>query len=388
MTTAVKTTITALVCIVQVVPIGTNISIVRMLWALMNGSFLQSRGAVHSALSSNEFSEEEVRRSWSALRYGSWEINELLSWWHVHIASSNEWSGRRYNGYRIKSIDTTGFWRPHLKGAVSVHYSSLAQRALPAIVFGVIVTSGVIKEKRIPRLDQIIRCPAEMSAADFNSHLLVCAKKSMLPDEIAVVDAGFGLSALHHTTLTHYVIRMAANCTVRTNELPAYKGRGAPPKFGTLIRPLVRKRLDKTIAASAPEVHGTFKQQKRTIRYHAWHQLVTPTTHVAQDNPCFSLFVFFDPLYSKPMLLATDMTDMTAETVYLIYRDRWPVEHPPLAAKQMIGLHRQFVFNNESCFRLPNWLCSLAMSSLIVRPFCRQHLLDSGTALQKQPLAA
>ena len=29
------------------------------------------------------------------------------------------------------------------------------------------------------------------------------------------------------------------------------------------------------------------------------------------------------------------------------------MEQPPLAAKQMIGLHRQFVFAHASCFRLP-----------------------------------
>ncbi len=29
------------------------------------------------------------------------------------------------------------------------------------------------------------------------------------------------------------------------------------------------------------------------------------------------------------------------------------MEHPPLAAKQIIGLHRQFIFAPESCFRLP-----------------------------------
>ena len=34
-------------------------------------------------------------------------------------------------------------------------------------------------------------------------------------------------------------------------------------------------------------------------------------------------------------------------------RDRWPVEQVPLVAKQMLGLHRQFVFAPESCQRLP-----------------------------------
>ncbi|MBV7326654.1 hypothetical protein KFU94_00040 [Chloroflexi bacterium TSY] len=41
------------------------------------------------------------------------------------------------------------------------------------------------------------------------------------------------------------------------------------------------------------------------------------------------------------------------ETIYLVYLERWPVEHPPLASKQMIGLHRQFVHADEACFRLP-----------------------------------
>ena len=36
-----------------------------------------------------------------------------------------------------------------------------------------------------------------------------------------------------------------------------------------------------------------------------------------------------------------------------LYRDRWPVEQIPLAAKQMLGGARQFVFAPESCQRLP-----------------------------------
>ena len=36
-----------------------------------------------------------------------------------------------------------------------------------------------------------------------------------------------------------------------------------------------------------------------------------------------------------------------------VYRDRWPVEQIPLAAKQMVGAHRQFVHARESIQRLP-----------------------------------
>ncbi|MEZ4707590.1 MAG: hypothetical protein R3A44_10305 [Caldilineaceae bacterium] len=56
---------------------------------MVNGSFLGSRGAAHSALAANAFSDEEVRRSWAALRYGQWEIDELLTNWQIHVAATN-----------------------------------------------------------------------------------------------------------------------------------------------------------------------------------------------------------------------------------------------------------------------------------------------------------
>jgi hypothetical protein len=50
MLTAVEEIIIAIVFVVQVVPIGTNLSLVRVLWAMVQGSFLRSREAIHSAL--------------------------------------------------------------------------------------------------------------------------------------------------------------------------------------------------------------------------------------------------------------------------------------------------------------------------------------------------
>ena len=44
---AVTEIITASVYIVQAVPIGTNLGLCRILWALVNGSLLISRGAIH-----------------------------------------------------------------------------------------------------------------------------------------------------------------------------------------------------------------------------------------------------------------------------------------------------------------------------------------------------
>lgn len=352
MQAAVTRMITALDFVVQDTPIGTNVSLLRLLWAMTNGSFLQSRGAVHGALLASDFADDEIRRGWSALRYGSWATEELLSAWQLKVSAENEWRERKYEGYKINSLDITGFWRPKLKGKVNLHYNSTAGKALPAMVFGVKVTSGGIKEKRVPLLKQITQCKAGTSESEFRAELLETEAKSSLVDELTVVDAGFELSEIFTAKLNRFVIRMASNCTARLNQLPKYKGKGTYPKYGNLVRPLPRTRLENEIEATPAEERGSFVYQGRTIRYESWHNLVTAATKVHKQNQTVSIHVFHDPHYLNPMVLATDMA-FKPETVYLVYRERWPVEHPPLSAKQMIGLHRQFVFSDESCQRLP-----------------------------------
>ena len=356
MLTAVESTITAIVFVVQVLPVGSNVGLLRIMWAMVNGSFLASRGAVHSALAANAFAPEEIRRSWSALRYGAWAIEELIAAWQVYVAAGNAWRARRYAGYRVKSIDITAFWPgahwARLAGQVSKHYHAVAQKALPAMVFGVIISAGEIKGKRIPLLQSIVRCATDLSETAFRQVLLKAALKTTQADEITVVDAGFELSELQATQTQRFVVRMASNCTARRNQRAAYKGKGARPKYGQLVRPLPRRRLATQITATPSDATGTFGFTDRTIRYETWCDLVTTTTVVAADNPTFSIHVFYDPLYQKPLVIATDLA-LHAELIYLIYRDRWPVEQPPLAAKQMIGCHRQFVFAPEACFRLP-----------------------------------
>jgi hypothetical protein len=350
---AVETIIQAMVFVVQVVPVGTNVGLVQMMWAMCNGSFLKSRGAVHGALAASEFKEEEIRRSWAALAYGSWRIEELLTSWGQQVASSNQWRVRRYEGYRVKSVDMTAFWRPRLVGEVSKQYHSVAQKALPAIVFGVMSYAGEIGGKRLPLLTEIVRCEGVSKTSDFRQQLLQAAVAGGKPDEITVLDAGFSLAELHENKVKGFVVRLAKNATARRNHLPQGKARGRPPVYGELIRPLARKHKQTKLAATAPaDAQGEFTYQGRIIRYQVWHQLVTRDTKVAQSNPTYAIYVYHDPLYTHPLLLATDLA-LAAETVYLVYLDRWPVEHPPLAAKQMIGLHRQFVFADEARFRLP-----------------------------------
>lgn len=353
MLTAVERTVHAITALVQTLPIGSNVALMRILWVMMSGAFLRSRGALFTALSQKGFSPQEVRRSWAVLRHGAWESNELLENWQVYVASENQWRVRRHERWQAVSVDMTGFWRPRLKGWVGKHFHSLAQRALPAIVFGVMVISGEVNGRRTPLLRRIVRCDPRMDKATFRRQLLTEAKRHTTPEQVLVMDAEFEVSELQATQIAHYVVRLASNSTARRNYLPVYKGVGCRPKFGELVRPLAREHKGKKIAASQPDQESQFVYEERKLVVHAWHQLVLPQTHVATDAPTYSIYVFHDPLYKQALLLATNLTQIKAETVYHLYRDRWPVEQPPLAAKQMIGLHRQFVFALESCFRLP-----------------------------------
>ena len=252
MLTAIEHTVQAISAVVQTVPIGTNIALLHMLWSMMSGAFLQSRGAIFGALA-ERLTQAEVRRSWAALRHGTWESNELLENLRVYVASENQWRERSHSGYRVISVDMTGFWRPRLKGWMGRHYHSVAQRALPAVVFGVMVVSGQVKEKRTPLLQRIVRCEPEVDKVSFRMQLLKEVKKHMQPNQVAVFDAEFELSELQSAEIERYVVRLAVNCTARSNQLPEYKGNGRPPQYGKVVRPLARTRNDLVLATSNSE---------------------------------------------------------------------------------------------------------------------------------------
>lgn len=51
-------TIQVLIKIVQVSAVGTNLALLQLMWAMVNGSFLKSRGAVMTALQLRRFQED------------------------------------------------------------------------------------------------------------------------------------------------------------------------------------------------------------------------------------------------------------------------------------------------------------------------------------------
>ncbi len=153
-------------------------------------------------------------------------------------------------------------------------------------------------------------------------------------------DAGAYVRDLQAAGVKRYVLRLAANCTARRNELPEYAGLGRRPQYGQLVRPLRSQRKGQTIEATEPDFEFSFVVDGRTIRAQSWQNLVLSESKVNSSHPTFSIWVFFDPLYTDPLVLGTDLC-LQPLSLFHLYLDRWPVEQVPLVAKQMLGLHRQ-----------------------------------------------
>jgi len=62
--------------LVQRVPVGTNLGLFYLLWMILSGRLLVSRGAVIPGLSDCGLSEDAVRRCWAALAYGKWQAQQ------------------------------------------------------------------------------------------------------------------------------------------------------------------------------------------------------------------------------------------------------------------------------------------------------------------------
>jgi hypothetical protein len=333
------------------VPVGTNLGLFWLLWALLSGRFLLSRGAVFPALADGGLSADAVRRSGAALAYGRWAIVTLVRAWHQVVEQEGRWQAHGYEGFRPVACDLVGFFRPRLSGCLGKHYQSGADKALPAIVLAVVAAVGSVGKVRLPLVRLLLRAErSDRSEAELQRRALTQAGATLQADEVLVVDAGFGVASLLTGGVPRFVARVARNFTARRNVLPAYTGRGRRPAYGERVRPLPRTHKGRTIAASPPDATAQWVVAGRTIKAQIWDNLVLSTAQ--PGAPAFRCAVIHDPRYQEPWVLATNLP-VSAYALWCLYRDRWPIEQMPLAAKQMVGAHRAFVFGDESRHRLP-----------------------------------
>lgn len=340
-----------LCAVVAAVPLGTNLGLVCLLWMLVSGRLLETRGAVVPGLSLLGLTEPAVRRAWAALGHGRWTSTRLLAAWHAVVADEGRWQVHTYEGYRPVAVDVTGFWRPRLQGCATTHYDGVAGKARPAIPVGSVARVGSVGSQRLGLPLAWVRADAaEPSPAVHHRALVRAAVAVADAGDALVVDGGFGVRLLQEAGAPAFVARVAKNCTARRAQLPAYPGRGRPATRGELVRPLARTYRGRTLPATPPDRVTTWQEGEAVLRAEQWDALVLPDA--APGSPTFGVVAIYHPRHPEPLLLASPLA-VSPRALRDLYADRWPVEQMPLAAKQMLGAGRQFVSAPETCQRLP-----------------------------------
>ena len=364
--------------VVQRVPVGTNLGLFHLLWMLLSGRLLLSRGAVIPGLAALGLAEQGVRRAWAALAYGKWHAAQLLEAWRHLVQEEQAFHAHQYGGYRPVACDLVGFFRPRLQDCPTKHYSSAAGKALPAIPLGIAARIGTVGTQRLAVPCLLVRSEAtDTSEVDLQFRLLQHANAQLAVDEALVCDRGFPLRQLQEAGVQRYVVRAPVNFTARRATLPAYQGKGRKPVRGALVRPLPRTYKGRTIAATPPDRHETWQLRlgRTVLSLHAefWDDLVG--SDARPGAPTFSTALIHDPRFDEPLLLNTSLP-LTGAHLQAFYRDRWPVEGLPLAAKQMIGAARQFVFAPDSRQRLPE--LALVAGAILMYSAATQPALPTG----------
>ena len=342
---------TLLCNVVHSLPVGTNLALLHLLWMMVSGHLLVSRGAIIPGLYHLGLSKPATLRAWQALRRGGWTIGALLVNWEATVRQAGQWQPRYHGGYCAVAIDTTGFWRPRLKHCPTTHYDHRAGKALPAIVLGIIGRVGQVGQQRLLLPLGFLRAdPTQPNEGGLISALIAKFKEIMQPQDVLVSDGGFPLEEILAQRIPRFIAKQAHNLTARQAQPPAYAGKGRPAEQGVIVRPLARSYKGRLIPATPPDRSETWDEKGVIIHADIWENLVLKK---AEPNaPTFSVMAFHDPNFTRPLLVATSLA-LAAREVRLLYLDRWPVEQLPLAAKQMIGALRAFVFADQVCQRLP-----------------------------------
>ena len=173
MSQAVYRTVTLLEQTLKGVPIGTNLGLYQLMFALTSGRFIQSRGALFPALNDLGLASNEVHRASAALRQGQWKTQDLLANWQEILNTEGHFKPHCFGGFQPFACDLTGFRRPQLQGNPAKHYVAEAGKALPAIVVGMGAAVGSVADTRfaLPRL--LVRWePGDTREADVQTRLI------------------------------------------------------------------------------------------------------------------------------------------------------------------------------------------------------------------------
>lgn len=348
-------------------PVGTNLGLLHVLWAICSGQLLTQRGALIPALAATGLDDRTVRRAWSAVARGRWQCARMVAALATLVKKEARWQAHVHGGYKPVACDLTAFYRPTLQDCHTSHYDSHAQRQLPAVVFGLLVRVGAIGKQRIPVAAAIVRADDDQaSEAELMQRTLRTAAAQLADDEALIVDRGFSIGMLESASVTRYVVRCQSNfapCRAKAE----WCGKGRRPKYGAVVRPLARRYKDNTLAATAADETETWQEETKTgavkVTAQVWTELTTKKSPA--EAPHFRCVLISDPRFKKPLMLASTLA-VSARDLRNLYVDRWPVEMVPQTAKQMLGAERQFVHAAETRQRLPELILVAACTMLYV----------------------
>jgi hypothetical protein len=331
-------------------PIGTNLALAHLIFTLLAGHLLQSRGALFPALAQTGLTDSQVRAAQAALRDGKWTIGYLLR--RLDWLFKKEEKAQPYliKGWQPMPLDWVGFYRPRLKNCSTKHFNSQAQRALPAIELGMVAKLKTVGER-------LIACLVTTTRSGDTVELLKVAKAQQGNKDVLLADSQVKIFHLYEANIERFVVRGATNLTFRrSTPRPAKPGaRGRKPTRGEVVRPLPRTFKGKVLPGNDAHRVETFWDGKYEVAGLFFDSLV-----VSGCPLVFSCLVIYHPRYKKPWVLLTDL-QADAETIFLLYRSRWPIESLPQTGKQLLGGHRSFVHSEVCTYRLPE-LCLLAGS--------------------------
>ncbi len=392
--------------LLQPLPLGTNLALFYLIWTFLSGRLLASRGALAGALDDAGLPKDAVRRSMAALAYGDWEIAPLVAAFDQTVRAEGVWEPRSHDGYRTVACDLVGFFRPRLHGCPTKHYSPAAGKALPAISLGVAVRVGAVMGQRVPVPLLLLRADtADPRECTLQRTLVRRVGALLAAGEVLVADGGFHVQEMLDAQVPRFAVRGARNFTARRNALPPPKPRGRPCEYGEIVRPLPRTYDGKEIAATPPDWEEVWIENGLLLGAQFFFDLVP--SDAKPGGPTFAVVVIFDPRYQEPLLLVVNfirrpgaleevpsaspsapvaearlchqagtaargeeeapshpvrwrwpgepsaVRGASGQGCYRLYKDRWPVEQVPQAAKQLLGAGRQFVSGEASRQRLP-----------------------------------
>src|SRR5258707_11526216 len=80
-------------------PLGTNLGLFHILWTLLSGRLLQTRGALIPALAATGLEPTAVRRAWAAFAVGAWDVSQLLAALQAVGRPGGRWPPPHTRGY-------------------------------------------------------------------------------------------------------------------------------------------------------------------------------------------------------------------------------------------------------------------------------------------------